>query len=600
MAYIPGLAGPFLLDDFHNLEQLALYGGVNNLDDVLRFVFGADGNTFSRSVARLSFLLDDQSWPSYASGFKFNNVLIHLLCIALLALVFSKVAGILRRNDATLVFMLALSVWALAPAQVSTVVYIVQRMTLLMTLGVLLALYFYICFRVAVLVWQRWLYLSLSGLCFVLACLCKENALVVLLLVPLVEYSLFGVRPKWLSFLLLLAVILFSAVFAYYAIDRIDVYDGRVFGAWERFLSQGSVLFNYVYYFFNVSASYTIFHDDVEAKLGVASLTLGAIAWVLHVVIIYILVKWREKLGWVSFGLIWFYLCHIIESTVIPLELMFEHRNYLPSIGLAIAVASGIGKVYRALFNKNLKLVAHAVLLLLPVVFLGGLIYQVHIWSDYRILSSKWAADYPLSLRSQMGFVGMLQVNSMGGIAVNKLDDMRQSFDDPQVDISYLLAQCRVGGKVDKIDSNEIAMRPFSSGVLYALGEAIEFQGACVDDNISGGLVGLVEAVENMPLLKAKPRYEARYQDVKGNYYVRKMLYQEAVIARERAWELQPTIATSLKIAELFLLGGNTSLAKEYVNEAKKMDRKRWFRDYDVENDISRLSELLDLMESVN
>lgn len=599
-AYLPGLSGPFLLDDFHNLQPLALYGGVGSLDDALRFIFGAGGDSFSRSGARLTFLLDDQTWPSLASVFKFNNLLIHLLCICVFALILIKVTKIIGQSGAGLIVALSISVWALAPAQVSTVVYVVQRMTLLMTLGVLLTLYFYISFRVAIVDWQRWLYFLISGLSFLFACLSKENALVVLLLVPLVEYSLFSVRQRWLEVLLRLSVLLFVGVFTYYAIDRLGVYDGRVFSVWERFFSQGVVLFNYVFYFFNVSTSYTIFHDDVEAGLDATFLALGAAAWVVHISIIYFSVKKRLVWGWVAFGVVWFYLCHIIESTIIPLELMYEHRNYLPSIGLAIIAASVISKLYQALVIKNLKLVASTALVLLPVVFLGGLIYQVHIWSDYRILSSKWAADYPKSLRAQMGFVGMLEVNSMGGIALNNLDEMRQNFDDPQVDINYLLAQCRAGEDVDKLDSNVIANKQFSSGVLHSLGEAMAFDGVCVEENVSGGLIGLIEAVGEMPLLKAKPRYEARYHDIIGNYYVREMLYEKAVVARERAWQLQPTIATSLKTAELFILGGNYPLARQYLGEARRLDQSRWFRDHDAEEDIRRLAELLDLLEVDN
>lgn len=597
-AYLPGLGGPFLLDDFHNLQPLAIYGGVNDVDDVLRFVFGAGGDSFSRSFARLTFLLDDYFWPSFSSGFKFNNLMIHLLCVCVLALVLIKVSHIVGQNNARLFVFIVICLWALAPAQVSSVLYVVQRMTLLMTLGVLTTLYFYLCFRVAASAWQRWLSFGLAGICFVLACLSKENALIALVLVPFVDVCLYRDRPKWLVALLSLSVLTFICLFIYSAIDHIAIYDGRIFSAGDRFLTQGSVLFNYIFYFVNITTSYTIFHDDVEASLNAWTLILGAGAWLVHAIIIFFAVKKFRSWRWVSFGIIWFYLCHIIESTVIPLELMFEHRNYLPSIGLAIIISAAICKLHQVLQKKELDLGAFAATALLPVIFLGGLIYHVHIWADYRILSSKWAADYPGSLRSQVSFVGMLEGNAMGGVALGKLEEIRQDFDDPHVEISYLIAQCRAEKIVDKLDSNKVAKQNFSSGVLYSLSEAIAFAGPCIEENISGGLMGLIGAVAEMPLLKSKPRYEARYYDIIGDYYVKARLYEPALKARERVWQLQPTEATALKLTELLLLGGDYPLAREYLNKAQELDHKRWYRDRNVELDIIRLSTMLGALEA--
>ena len=41
-----------------------------------------------------------------------------------------------------------------------------------------------------------------------------------------------------------------------------------------------------------------------------------------------------------SFGLLWTFLCLLIESTVIALELVFEHRFYMPSIGFVLALTT--------------------------------------------------------------------------------------------------------------------------------------------------------------------------------------------------------------------------------------------------------------------
>ncbi|MDW8479046.1 MAG: hypothetical protein RML12_03380 [Xanthomonadales bacterium] len=47
----------------------------------------------------------------------------------------------------------------------------------------------------------------------------------------------------------------------------------------------------------------------------------------------------RCRRPWLAFGIGWFFLGHAITAAPLPLELAFEHRNYLPSFGLVVALA---------------------------------------------------------------------------------------------------------------------------------------------------------------------------------------------------------------------------------------------------------------------
>ena len=44
----------------------------------------------------------------------------------------------------------------------------------------------------------------------------------------------------------------------------------------------------------------------------------------------------------IAFAIFFYFINHIIESTILPLELIFEHRNYLPSFFLFFPVATGL------------------------------------------------------------------------------------------------------------------------------------------------------------------------------------------------------------------------------------------------------------------
>ena len=46
----------------------------------------------------------------------------------------------------------------------------------------------------------------------------------------------------------------------------------------------------------------------------------------------------RKKQPLVSLGVLWFFTGHLLESTILPLEIAHEHRNYLPLLGIIIAM----------------------------------------------------------------------------------------------------------------------------------------------------------------------------------------------------------------------------------------------------------------------
>ena len=47
----------------------------------------------------------------------------------------------------------------------------------------------------------------------------------------------------------------------------------------------------------------------------------------------------RHRLPMFSLGLFWFLGAHLLTSSVLPLELVFEHRNYFALLGVLLAIA---------------------------------------------------------------------------------------------------------------------------------------------------------------------------------------------------------------------------------------------------------------------
>src|SRR5690606_1987080 len=148
--YSPGLSGGFLFDDFPNLKDMGVYGGVTNWESFYRFVFQGWSGPTGRPISLASFLLDDNAWPSHAPWFKKTNLLIHILCGLLLcwaALLLMRNLKSINEHQAQWIAVLACAFWLLHPYMVSTTLYVVQRMAQLATLFCLAGIVLYLSGR---------------------------------------------------------------------------------------------------------------------------------------------------------------------------------------------------------------------------------------------------------------------------------------------------------------------------------------------------------------------------------------------------------------------------------------------------------------------
>ena len=131
-----------LLDDYVNLSPMGENGGVNNLQNFLRFVFGNSSGPTGRPVSMISFLIDAQDWPPRVAAFKYTNILMHTLngvVLSWFALTLFQLLGLDSKRSSLLALLLS-ALWLLHPLNSTTTLYVIQRMTQLMTLFTLAAL----------------------------------------------------------------------------------------------------------------------------------------------------------------------------------------------------------------------------------------------------------------------------------------------------------------------------------------------------------------------------------------------------------------------------------------------------------------------------
>ncbi len=347
LLYWQGLSGPFILDDMNNLKPLARMDNGTTIDAI---VMNNHSGMLGRPVSMLSFALNYLYFGFDPFYFKLTNLIIHLLIgsiiFSLTQLIFGRT--IYRKFNVEMALVVSIF-WLIAPLFSSTVLYTVQRMAQLSALFLLLGCYFYCKGRLALaegnarLYWQ-WLAATLF-IAWPLGLLSKENAIVLPFLLLVIEIFFMplekGRYEKKVITITFAFITVFPAFFALLALalfpERFLNYSGMDFTITERLLSQTRILWDYVnMLLLPVSTNFGVYHDDVVKSVSLTQpfTTLIAVAgWVLFLVFAISTYKYAS-IRLLSGGLCFFLVGHSVESSIFPLELYFEHRNYLPAVGV--------------------------------------------------------------------------------------------------------------------------------------------------------------------------------------------------------------------------------------------------------------------------
>lgn len=417
--YWAGLAGPFMMDDQLSLRYLQdWYTGQTGWRQA---VFPNSSILLSRPVAMTSFMLNMALLEPNSFSFKLGNLLVHLACGLLGWAVLRRV---LTRDTrlaahAELLATLVVALWLLHPLHVSTVLYAVQRMAQLATLFTLAAVWVYLLARQQLIEGRTrlaWFNLFVSfPVLVLLGVLSKQNAAVAPALCLLLEWVYYrpqtrpgrvvpvffvlfvGLPALGLATLLLLAP---NALLANYA--------DWDFTLVQRLLTQPRALMDYVGMLlwprgpqmglytddFVISTGLLSPASTLLALLALAGLSVGATAL-------------RYRAPSVCAGWWFFLLAHAVESSFLPLEMYYEHRNYLPALGLLLTVVGLLTLVPNFKTNilspRKLGLLAAAGLtLMLGVATLG----RVLIWQDLAGITQQALRYHPnsLRLRSDLSF----------------------------------------------------------------------------------------------------------------------------------------------------------------------------------------------------
>ncbi|WP_037082219.1 hypothetical protein, partial [Pseudoxanthomonas sp. J35] len=583
--YLPGLSGGFLFDDFANLPALGRYGAVESWTTFWRYITSGTADPIGRPLSLLTFLIDANDWPANPRTFKQTNLTLHLINGILLGFLLARLTKEVGVDGgrAVAAAILGAGLWLLHPLFVSTTLYIVQRETMLPGTFILLGLTGYFAGRERARRGQ-WFGVFLAGgsllVCTVLGVLSKGNGALLPVLAWLLDVVLLGRgRPPMpprvrAGFVWMRRVcIVLPALIVLIYLAKVG-WNGFLYGMpphrpWtlgERLMTEARVVTQYLGLLWSPRPYTTgLFNDAVVISNGLFQpittffsvsflIGLGISAWLLRR-------RWPAWAAAVSF----FFVAHLMESSVVALELYYEHRNYVPAflmfwplalwlVGISFG-RDGVPQPVSTFLGVRVLLAG-----VLPLTLAGLTWMRADLWGNTDDQAAVWALRNPDSPRAQ-AYAAQLQLarGDLGG-AIDRLEKLRSRLGaDIHASLNLVGAKCHAGTLRERdLELAGHALRTTRSFERMGYDWFVR----SIDSAARGGCKGmdlnalhqLLQAARENPYASQIP---GRVQDIfnlEGRIALAKGDFEAALEAFDKALEVQPRPGVAL--AQAAMLGG--------------------------------------------
>ncbi|MFT5169676.1 MAG: tetratricopeptide (TPR) repeat protein [Lysobacterales bacterium] len=356
LLYANTLSNPFVFDDY---DFIVNNPNIWHITDI-KSIWNSLGHP-SRFIVFLSFAINFFLGQFNVVGYHCVNILIHI-CNAIF--VYHIVLLLFRTKTLKAEQELALRIAFVAgllflvhPLQTQAVTYITQRFTSMATLFYLISVWAYLVHRLNN---KGVRYFVITVCAAVLGMLTKQIVFTLPIMLFVIEKLFFkndkDDSPLKQHFLLLGSLLLiiplcmkFNVKSIFFSSFMSGSHDGDVITMGRYFLTQCRVVWIYIKLFFiptgqsldhDVALSMSVWH--IRVLLG--GLSLGSL--------FILAIKYCRRQTMLAFTALWFFITITVTSSIIPIHhVIFEHRMYLPSVGLSILVAYAMTRVIK---NKEL------------------------------------------------------------------------------------------------------------------------------------------------------------------------------------------------------------------------------------------------------
>ncbi len=581
--YWQGLSGVFIFDDISNLQRLDNIEEINNLNSSIKFITEGKSSSLGRPISLLTFVLQSNSWPSYPWDFKYVNLMIHLLngCLIFwLILILTRLIA-LPEKRCLLLALLTSSIWLLHPLQVSTVLYVIQRMTQLSTFFTLIGILTYLHGR-QLLAKEKlklglfWISIGV-GVCGILATLSKENGILLVLYIIVLEITILRNLPKpswfsiWTSIFIYFPLVLLSLYFVFNIDNLLQAYQIRDFTMEERLLTQSRILTDYIakILLFKVN-NFGLFHDDFSISHSLLEPLTTIFAIIFLGILLTTAIMVRKKLPILSFGILFFFAGHILESSFIGLMLYFEHRNYLPMLGIIFFIVYIFVKLFDHIVNPFLRKITFSLSLLLFLLFPLLTWSQTDLWGNQFKQAVLWSQQHPYSPAAQAQGIVVFQNIQEYKIAEKYAKNMIENFPKLNAPYLYLINLSCSSNQVEMPDMEKIIQHAKKSKydhvtlTLLTLIIKKREKGYCSIKSIT--IDKLFKALINNPNNRL---YQANFYYRYALFHLSEKHYELAIKAGKQALALKESIHLRLKIIKWLMINKQFDEASLLLTETK-------------------------------
>ena len=412
-----GLTSGWFLDDYGNIvNNQALNLSTLSLPTLWHAIWSFNAGPLGRPISLASFAIERYFYGVDPYVFKVTNLALHLATTVLIAGFTRSLLAVWRNRfspdtPAWRVNWIALTIaafWALHPVNLTPILYAVQRETILANMFMAGGLWAYVAIRRHLSTnWPTLALLIVTSAVFTgLAAFSKEIGALLPLLLFLVEFFVLRFRDHedaparklWVFYILLLVIPGILGLWWMLPGAFPAGYLKRPFTLGERVLTEGRVV---VFYLGLVIAprlsAMGLYHDDIAISTGLFSPPTTFLSFLLIGALLATAWWLRKRKPLVSLGIVWFFAAQVLESTIWPLEIAFEHRIYLADWGIILAVFALVILPLRRLQWRRIGI---AVCALAFIALTAGTMVRSWHWRSNLALAKVLAHNHPESPRS--------------------------------------------------------------------------------------------------------------------------------------------------------------------------------------------------------
>ncbi|HET7174632.1 MAG TPA: hypothetical protein VFK21_01370, partial [Gammaproteobacteria bacterium] len=511
-----------------------------------RAAFSFQAGITMRPISMLSFALNEYIFGSDRYYFKLINLVIHILngllvCVLLLQLLSAYRRWYAPATSEERIQWLAIvtgGLWLLHPLNLMPVLYVVQRETSLSSFFVLVGCNVYAWVRIRRRenrsgAWALW---SLVPLLTLVAIFCKESGALLPVYLLAIEYFFFRFRgpgermdrQAQLFYLPMLVLPMLGAGIWIVATHGGPInYGFRDFTLGERLMSEARIVWLYIRWtYLPDPASLGLYHDDISISHGLLqpATTLLSILGLAGIALAGFVL--RRRLPIVVFGIAWFFAGQLMESTVFPLELAYEHRCYLPDLGLLIALTSVI---YPLESRARYPIARYGLLGMMLGITATLTFVRAYDWRDNLSFAANEAKHHPASVYATY-MLGQTYANLAlfgdGSQYQNAVDSLNAASAVPNSgvipDVSLILVEAQLKGEVDPAILKRIASKLSHRRITASDIQGLNALTDCADRHNcrlpADGMRTMFESALSNPETIRTPGSHANVLVIYGNY----------------------------------------------------------------------------------